>query len=124
MQRDRARELEGRREIDFCPRIPTRADLRFVGSKESSHTEVRGGTFSESIKLSQEQFMTTGPASAIQHQVDHLISLQIETFAKKSPLTSAQLFEYHARFKNIQALYGKLDRIKQVRSRANLASAS
>lgn len=54
----------------------------------------------------------TDPASAIKRQVDDLVRLQIIALRQSSPLTGSQLMEYHARFVEINRLFGELDRTK------------
>ena len=55
------------------------------------------------------------PASAIKHEVDQLVDLQIETLRQKSSLTSAQLADYQIRSEKIRSLYGELDQIARTR---------
>jgi hypothetical protein len=59
--------------------------------------------------------MMTDPAFAIKHEVEHLVSIQIETLGKPSPLTSSDLDQYQSRSKKIAALYRQLDRMSRKR---------
>jgi hypothetical protein len=68
--------------------------------------------------------MSTDQASAIQRKVHQLIDLQITTLSQKSPLTSAQLLEYHLRSERIQMLCRELDRINRTNLVIKYATAS
>jgi hypothetical protein len=63
------------------------------------------------------EIMTIDQGCAIEREADKLANLQIETLRRKSPLTSAQLIEYHARARQIRTLYAELDQI----ARANIS---
>lgn len=52
--------------------------------------------------------MMTDPAFAIKHEVEHLVSIQIETLGKPSLLTSSDLDQYQSRSKKIAALYRQI----------------
>lgn len=43
--------------------------------------------------------MMTDPALASEHEVEHLVAIQIETLGKPSSLTSSDLGEYQSRSK-------------------------
>jgi len=68
--------------------------------------------------------MPTDSASVIKREVDRLIDLQIETMKQESPLTPAQLCEYHLRHEKIRTLYRELDRIEQAKVAVTLAAVS
>jgi hypothetical protein len=59
--------------------------------------------------------MMTDPAFAIKNEVQHLITIQIETLQKRTPLSSSELDEYRSRSQKISALYRQLDRITRKR---------
>jgi hypothetical protein len=56
----------------------------------------------------------TDPASAIRHEVDVLVQLQIKTLGTRSSLTSLELTEYHARSTTLRTLFAKLDAARPV----------
>jgi len=66
--------------------------------------------------------MMTDPASAIKHEADPLIELQIRTLRRDSSLETTDLLDYSMRADRIKTPYQELDRI--TRSRFQLAPAS
>jgi hypothetical protein len=51
----------------------------------------------------------TDPASAIRHQIDVLMQVQITTLGQHSCLTPLELTEYHERSAKLSALLEELD---------------
>ena len=59
--------------------------------------------------------MMTDPASAIRHEVFHLVELQIEALRQEGRMSDSSLGEYHARSEKITELYCEIDRVGRVR---------
>jgi hypothetical protein len=66
----------------------------------------------------------THPASAIKHEVQQLVDLQIQTLRQESSLTSSALLGYHLRSQKITVLYQEMDRISRTRVGTQLPRAS
>jgi hypothetical protein len=59
--------------------------------------------------------MMTDPATAIKHEVQQLVELQIETLRREGKLTDCDLERFRARSGRISRLYQELDRIGRTR---------
>jgi hypothetical protein len=68
--------------------------------------------------------MMTDPASAIKHEVQQLVDLQIETLRQPSCLTTTDLSDYRERSEKITTLYRELDQVRRSNFEPPLRRAS